>query len=484
MNIALQNKNDITFPSDVLILPLFEGREIHPYSDVNNAFDGLLLKIATSGEFHGRHNQMTLVHSQKKITPQRVLMTGLGKKGELSREKLRQAGGKTASFLKNLGIKHVSLSTRSIAQGKVIPTDFLEGFLLSHYHFQRYQKDNDRKTLQNFTILSKKKFQEQIRYTKAAVHATHFTRDLVNTPSNDMTPSALLQAARSLKNVSVRVIEKNQAEKLGMGAYLSVTRGSQEPAKFIIASYKKKNVQPIVLIGKSVTFDSGGLSLKQREDMVKMKYDMAGGAAVLGIMKAASELNMSLNLIGILPATENLPGGNASKPGDVIQTIDGKTVEIISTDAEGRLSLADALAYAKRYKPQAIIDIATLTGACLIALGNEAIAMMGNDRALLTEVEKASEETAEKVWQMPLFEEYKDYNKSDIAMLKNFSGRAGSLVASGCFLREFVDDIPWVHLDIAGTAWTDKNRPYIPQGATGIGVRLLLSFLRFSEKKR
>jgi leucyl aminopeptidase len=243
-------------------------------------------------------------------------------------------------------------------------------------------------------------------------------------------------------------------------------------------TYKNKKTAPTVIIGKSITFDSGGISLKPAMGMEKMKYDMAGGAAVMGVMKAVSEMQLPLHLIAILPATENLPSGTASKPGDVVTSINGTTIEIISTDAEGRLVLADAIGYAKRFKPSAIIDIATLTGACSIALGEEAAAMMGNDNALMDAMKLASEETGEKVWQMPLFDEYRDYIKSDVADIKNSAGRSGSLVTAGSFLKDFAGNIPWVHLDIAGTAWTDKERPYIPQGATGIGVRLLLSFLK------
>jgi leucyl aminopeptidase len=293
-----------------------------------------------------------------------------------------------------------------------------------------------------------------------------------------MTPSILVKHARKLKDTSLKVITKKQAEKLGMGAFLSVARGSTEPPKFLEIRYRKKNVAPVVVIGKSVTFDSGGISLKPSHGMEKMKYDMAGGAAVLGVIKAVSELKLPLHVIGILPATENLPSGNASKPGDVVKVMGGKTVEIISTDAEGRLTLADAIEYAKRFRPSAIIDIATLTGACPVALGSEAIALMGNDQSLIDKMINASRETDEKVWQMPLFDEYGEYIKSDVADLKNSSGRNGSLVTSGYFLKEFAGDIPWIHLDIAGTAWTDKDKPYIPKGATGIGVRLLLEFLK------
>jgi leucyl aminopeptidase len=293
-----------------------------------------------------------------------------------------------------------------------------------------------------------------------------------------MTPSALVKAARTLKKVSVKVIEKNEAERLGMGAYLSVAKGSNEPPKFIVITYKGKNTAPVVLVGKAITFDSGGISIKPSEGMEKMKYDMAGSAAVLGVIKAASEMKMPVHIIGILPAAENLPGGKAFKPGDVVKTMSGKTIEIISTDAEGRLAVADAIEYSKRFKPSAIIDIATLTGACSIAFGNEAVAMMGNDEALMKKMTDASLETYERVWQMPLFDEYKEYLKSDIADLKNVGGRSGGLITAGYFLKEFAGDTPWIHLDIAGTAWTDKDKPYVPKGATGIGVRLLLNFLQ------
>jgi leucyl aminopeptidase len=245
-----------------------------------------------------------------------------------------------------------------------------------------------------------------------------------------------------------------------------------------VIEYKGGGGAPVVLIGKSITFDSGGISLKPSEGMEKMKYDMAGGAAVLGVMKVVSESALPINLIGILPATENLPGGSATKPGDIVRAVNGMTVEIINTDAEGRLVVADAIGYAKRFRPRAVIDISTLTGACAIAFGGEAIALMGNKRELLDILKKCGDEVYERVWEMPLFEEYKEYIKSDIADIKNTGGRTGSLVTSAYFLKEFAGEMPWVHLDIAGTAWIEKERPYIPKGASGAGVRLLSQFVR------
>jgi len=258
----------------------------------------------------------------------------------------------------------------------------------------------------------------------------NFAKDLVNTPSNDMTPTVLSNVAKSIsgKKIKVKVLEKKDIEKEGMGAYLSVSKGSAEPPKLIIVEYKGGKGGPLALVGKSITFDSGGISLKPAEGMEKMKYDMSGGASVLAIIKAASELELPVNIVGILPATENLPGGSASKPGDIVKTITGKTIEIINTDAEGRLALADAIGYAiKYYKPKAVIDIAMLTGACSIALGNEAMAMMGNGDDLMEKLKMASENTYERVWQMPLYDEYKDYIKSDAADIKNSGGKTAPL---------------------------------------------------------
>ena len=276
----------------------------------------------------------------------------------------------------------------------------------------------------------------------------------------------------------MKVLEKKEQKGLAWALICLLHRGSNEPPKFIVLEYKGTKGAPVVLIGKSITFDSGGISLKPAEGMEKMKYDMAGGAAVLGIMKAVSELKLPVHLIGILPATENLPGGSATKPGDVVRAINGKTIEIISTDAEGRMAIADAIGYAKRFKPRAIIDIATLTGACSIAFGNEAIAIMGNNREMMDRIKKAADKTYERVWEMPLFEEYKEYLKSDIADLKNTGGKSGSLSSSAYFLYEFAGNVPWVHLDIAGTASMEKEKPYIPKGASGIGVRLIVNLIK------
>jgi leucyl aminopeptidase len=268
-------------------------------------------------------------------------------------------------------------------------------------------------------------------------------------------------------------------EKIGMGAILGVARGSLEPPRFIILEYgrARKGRRPIVLVGKSITFDSGGISLKPSEKMEQMKDDMSGGAAVLGALRAIAQLKLPLHVVGLLPATENMPSGTAIKPGDILKSLSGKTIEVINTDAEGRLCLADALTYAARYKPEAIIDLATLTGACVVALGNYAIGVMSRSPELMERIKRAGERSGERVWELPLWEEYNEQIKSDIADLKNVGGRGAGSITAGLFLHKFVGDYPWVHLDIAGTAWIETDRPYCPKGATGVGVRLLVEYL-------
>jgi leucyl aminopeptidase len=479
MDLYIKNIGETKCACNALILPFTEG-DAGLYDGLGRSSRRIIGRVF-SREFSGKANEVLLIPSPEDTRPERFLLVGLGKAEKVSAEVLRQAGGKAASYLRDTGMKRVALSTQVISSLLLSPVDFVEGALLGLYTYRKYSKEK-KKGIEGITILarSSKGLSRELAWTETVGSAVRFARDLVNTPSNDMTPSHLAKAALSLKQkkLSVDVLEGKDARKLGMGCYLSVAKGSDEPPKFIILEYKGAAGAPLVLVGKSITFDSGGLSLKPSEGMEKMKYDMAGGAAVLGAVKVAAEFKLPVRLVGILPAAENLPGGSASKPGDIVKALNGITVEVVNTDAEGRLTLADAIAYAKRFKPRAILDVATLTGACSIALGSEAIAMMGNDRTLLEAVKKSAESTHERVWEMPLFEEYKDYIKSDVADVKNTGGRTGSLLASAYFLSEFAGKVPWVHLDIAGTAWLEKDRPYAPKGASGIGVRLLSNLLK------
>jgi leucyl aminopeptidase len=480
MDLSIRNVGEKDCVCEVLILPLTEAYR-GPHGNLVPSLFRLIKKVYPK-EFRGKKNEVFLLPALADVKPQRILLAGLGKRSEVTAETLRQAGGKSAVYLRELGIKEAALSTALISSLNLSPAYFAEGALLGLYTYGRYRKEKETKSLKKMTVLARpsKELSSSLDWTKTVASAVWLARNLINTPANDMTPSHLAKAALALKgrNLTVKVLEKKDAQRLGMGAYLSVAKGSHEPPKFIILEYKGSGQAPVVIVGKAITFDSGGLSLKPADGMEKMKYDMAGGAATLGVLKAASESRLPVHLIGILPATENLPGGSATKPGDVVRALDGTTIEITNTDAEGRLIVADGIGYARRLKPRAVIDIATLTGACSIALGSEAIAMMGNDRKLIEGMKKSADAVYERVWEMPLFEEYREYLKSDIADIKNAAGRTGSLVAAASFLSGFAGDVPWVHLDIAGTAWAEKEKPYTPKGATGIGVRLLSHFMR------
>lgn len=322
-----------------------------------------------------------------------------------------------------------------------------------------------------------------VQKTSIITDAVFFARDLVSAPANEMTPSILAAHAQKLakkKNVSCRVLDQGKMKALGMNALLGVAAGSHQPPKLIILEYAggKKGVPPIALVGKGLTFDSGGISIKPAEKMDEMKTDMAGGAAVLAVIRAAADLKLPVNIVGLVPATENMSGGSALKPGDILKSYSGRTIEVLNTDAEGRLILADALSYASKYKPSAIIDIATLTGACIVALGEDVIGMLGTDDRMKKGIREAADVTGEMVWELPLWDHYHELIKSDIADYKNTAGRLGGAITGAAFLSNFAGDHPWVHLDIAGPAWTTKDKAYIPRGASGVTVRLLVEFLR------
>jgi leucyl aminopeptidase len=468
---------------------------------VDKAIGGEIKKVLASGEFSGKANQVLLLHTRGEIPAKRVLLVGLGKKKDASLERVRQAMGTATRYIRGLGLKSFS----TVIHGRGLPLSasgsggkagvreaaqsVVEGSLMGLYQFTPYrtEKRSEIKEIRQITLVERPEGRlsdaaDGARRGQILAEATNLVRDLGNHPSNVVTPTHLAEEARKLAKefgLTCQVLERADAERLGMGAFLSVARGSLEPPQFIILEYRgtKKKEAPVVLIGKSITFDSGGISLKPAEKMEQMKDDMAGGAAVLGTMKAVAQLKLPVSLVGILPATENMPSGTAVKPGDVVTSLSGKTVEVINTDAEGRMVLADGLTYAARYKPAAIIDLATLTGACVVALGHHATGVMGNNPRLLENLRRAGEVSGERVWELPLWEDYFDQIKSDVADMKNVGGRPAGAITAAAFLKKFVGDHSWVHLDIAGTAWTDEERPYVPKGATGVGVRLLVQYL-------
>jgi leucyl aminopeptidase len=484
MKILSDNTAEKDARADVLVLPLFEEQTADAYSDIDELTGNIISGLIGAKDFSGRMGQ-TLLVPVKGLNVPRLLLAGLGKPGEISSERLRRAGAKAFATIRNSNLANVAVSARILGEAKSQSVFFfLEGGLLNLYRYKKYKteigKEAPEKEIESVSVLCEAG-EVDVKWLEAVVSAVTLARDMVNAPANDMTPAVIAGIAMDMatEKLKVTVLERPEIEKEGMGAYISVTKGSDQPPKFIVAEYLNGNGAPVVIVGKTITFDSGGIDLKPGDGMETMKDDMAGGAAALAVIKTVAELGLPLNLVVIMAAAENLLGGSASRPGDVVKTITGKTVEIISTDAEGRLTLADAIGYAVKYKaPASIIDIATLTGACNVAFGNEAIAMMGNDQQLMDKLRMSSEEVYERVWQMPLFEEYGDYLKSDIADIKNVGGRKAALCSSAYFLKDFAGSVPWAHLDIAGTAWNEKERPYSPRGASGIGVRLLLHFLR------
>ncbi|HEV8539710.1 MAG TPA: leucyl aminopeptidase, partial [Nitrospiraceae bacterium] len=420
---------------------------------------------------------------------------GLGKKKDARLDTVRQAMGTAAKRVRQAGARSfvTPVHGRTLAGSSrhELVQAMVEGAILGSYQFTAYLSDNhdESRSLKAITFVESEaaqlsKVKEGVRRGVASAEATVFVRDLCNHPSNVMTPSRIADEARKIakeRGVSVKILEKREAERLGMGAFLGVAQGSHEPPKFIILEYRggraRGNGKPIVLVGKTITFDTGGISLKSAENMEQMKADMTGGAEVLATVRAAARLRLPLYLIGILPATENMPGGHAIKPGDILRTLSGKTVEVQNTDAEGRLILADGLAYATRYKPAAIIDVATLTGACMVALGQFAVGMFGNNDAQKHRIRQAGLKAGERVWEMPLWDEYFEQLRSDVADMRNIGGRGGGMITAALFLSKFVGDYPWIHLDIASTDWSERERAYIAKGPTGIGTRLLLQYL-------
>ena len=475
--------------TDVLVLTHFEGEtHLQPEAErVDKALGGWLRESLKSGEFSGASNQSALVHTRGKIPAKRVLLLGLGRKKDVKLDSLRQAGGRGWAT-PSQGHTVPRASATDIAQAMV------EGAMLGGYQFKVYRSnDHDQPAPKLMTLVEERagalaEVREGVRRGRVTAEATSFVRDLCNHPANVMTPSRIAAEARKLgrkAGVKVQVLERKAIERLGMGALLGVARGSHEPPKFIILEHKGagRNSKPTVLVGKTITFDSGGISLKPSENMEQMKADMTGGAEVLATVCAAARLKLPLHVIGILPATENMPGGRAIKPGDIVTTLSGKTVEIQNTDAEGRLILADGLAYATRYKPAAIIDIATLTGACVIALGQFAIGMLGNDDKVKARLVQSGQKTGERVWEMPLWDEYFEQLNSDVADMRNIGGRGGGMITAALFLSKFVGGYPWVHLDIASTDWSERERAYLPKGPTGIGTRLLIQYLIEEARK-
>jgi leucyl aminopeptidase len=500
MKIVVKTGEITEFRTEAVIVPCFEGGgELRgKVRLLDKKSGGLIKEITGAGDFEGRHLQVSVTYTGGIIPAKRIVLVGVGKKVDFTMDKLRSAFATAAQCVRSLKIKKFSTSLDFIFLNKpldVIARAVVEGASLGLYQYTPFKTiDRDKiRVVKEFAIVEEKKRAYNIiraaaKEAETISWAVSFARDMVSAPGNEMTPQDMAREARKIarkKNVKLRVLDEKEMNKIGMSAFLGVARGSEEPAKFIILEYRggNKSDPPVALVGKGLTFDSGGISIKPSEKMDEMKSDMAGGAAVMGAIMAAADLSLKVNAVGLIPATENLPGGRAYKPGDILKSLSGQTIEVLSTDAEGRLILADALTYAGRFKPAAIIDLATLTAACVIALGDQVTGMMGTDDGLKRKIQDAADATDEKVWELPLWEEYHEMIKSDVADYKNHGGRPGGAITAAAFLSKFVGKYPWVHLDIAGPAWLTKDKPYIPKGASGVGVRLMVQFLKGWQKR-
>lgn len=480
--------------TDAIVVNLFEG-VTHPggaTGAVDRALGGLITSLIAEGECKGTKGAMVLLHTFGRIPAKRVLVAGLGKQAEFTLDTVRQVSAEVCRFLRGRGIRRAATILHGAGIGGLAPMDaamaLTEGALLGTYTFKTLKSpEKDQTALETLDIVEATAskipdLEKGVSIGKVLAEATALCRDLVNEPANRLTPSRLAEVAQSIASqysLHLEVLEREQCEALGMGAFLAVARGSHQPPKFIVLSYRGDPSQPensLGLIGKGITFDSGGISLKPAERMEEMKGDMAGGAAALCALKAIAALHLPINVTAIVPATENMPGGGATKPGDVVKAMNGKSIEVINTDAEGRMVLADAMCYARqRLGLKRLVDLATLTGAIVVALGNLRAGLFSNNQPLADLVLKAGERSGERFWQMPMDSEYRDLITSDVADIRNTgTGRGAGSITGAYFIREFVEDTPWVHLDIAGTFLSDKESGYYVKGGTGFGVRTLV----------
>jgi leucyl aminopeptidase len=483
--------------ADAIVVNLFEGVE-QPggaTAAVDKALDGAISSLITQGEIKGKFGEVNVVHTFGKLPARMVAIAGLGKRQDFNVDKIRGVVGEFCRALRKLNYHKIATILHGAGMGGIelesSAEAIAEGALLGLYSFTRYKKP-EYEDIEEMLIVVREK--EEVPILEAAIgkgkllaSATNLARDMVNEPANYMTPTQMAEAAKEMANkynLEFKVYDREDMEAMGMGALLGVAKGSNQPPKLITLSYKgdKRSDKTLGLLGKGITFDSGGISIKPSEGMGDMKDDMAGAAAVMNALGAIAQLKLKINVTAIVPATENLPSGTALKPGDVLKASNGKTIEVISTDAEGRLILADALSYAQKLGLSPLIDVATLTGACRVALGTLYSGLFGNNQDLVDKVLRAAARTGERMWQMPLPEEYKEQNKSEIANVKNTGNRYGGAITAALFLSEFVDNTPWVHIDIAGTAFSNKESGYIIKGATGVGVRTLVELaLREAE---
>jgi leucyl aminopeptidase len=490
MEFIVKSVRPETLKTATLVLPVGEGRRLGEIGKaVDAACAGAISALLKRGDLAGKLGQTLLAHNLAGLKAERILLVGSGKDSELSDRQLRKLLAATYAVLKTLGGSDAALALQDPqvkgrdTYGKARLT--VETLADGGYQFDRFKSQKaDASALKKFTLLGDKADQADLERASSQAQAIAagmaLTRDLGNLPPNLCHPSYLAEEAKALgkayKNLKVEILDEKKLKELGMGAFLAVAQGSDQPPRLIVLNYQggKKTEKPYALVGKGITFDTGGISIKPSAGMDEMKYDMCGAASVFGTLKAVLEMQLPINLVCLLACAENMPSGRATRPGDIVTSMSGQTVEILNTDAEGRLVLCDTLTYAERFKPQAVIDIATLTGACIVALGANTSGLMGNDDNLLQQLLDAGRSADDRAWQLPLFDEYQEQLDSPFADIANIGGPKAGTITAGCFLSRFTKNYHWAHLDIAGTAWVSGGKD---KGATGRPVPLLTQYL-------
>ena len=458
-------------------------------AELDSAAGGAIGKLAKSGELTGKSLEMALLHFPSGIAAERVLVVGAGKREKFTTAELRRLAGAALRYLKARSVKRLALLVREDDRNAAAAQAVTEGLLIADFESDKYktEKKND-KAIESVLLsglTAAREVEAALARGRTIAISQNFTRDLVNEPSNLLTPSMLADRAAAMAReagLAVDILDEKRIAELKMGAILSVAQGSAEPPRLIVVTYTPAQSRPgapvIGLVGKAITFDTGGISIKPAEGMEKMKYDMAGGATMLGVMRALAALKPAVKAIAVVPASENMPGGRAQKPGDVQIAMSGKSIEVLNTDAEGRLVLADGIAYAKQLGCTHLVDAATLTGAIVVALANVNVGVFGNDQSFTDRLLASARAAGEKMWSMPVDDDYREMIKSSIADIQNISNfKGGGASTAAAFLREFAQDTPWVHLDIAGTAWLDDAKPWAAKGASGVAVRTLVDLV-------
>jgi leucyl aminopeptidase len=493
MQITLETKPYATLENDALVSYLFEDSDpVHGrIAEIDQATNGLLRKLSKSGELTGKPLEMTLVHAPAGLKAARLLLVGAGKRDKFDGAILRKIAGAALRYLKARSVKNIAFLVREGEVTEDAAQAIAEGALAANFETDKYKTDkkNDKSVdtvlLAGFSDKERAAGEKGLSRGRIIADAQNFARDLVNEPSNKLTPKILAEKAEAMAKeagLAVEILDEKKIAELKMGALLSVAQGGPEPPRVMVVTYTPANLKPgapvIGLIGKAVTFDTGGVSIKPADGMEKMKYDMAGGATMLGVMRALAALKPNVKVICVVPSTENVVGGSAQKPGDIQTAMSGKTIEVLNTDAEGRLILADGITYIKQLGATHLVDAATLTGAIVVALSNINVGVFGSDQPWTDKLLASAKAVGEKMWQMPMDDEYREFIKGSFADIQNIgSGKGGGSITGAWFIREFAGDSPWIHLDIAGTAWNDDAKPWLAKGPTGVALRTLVNLV-------